>query len=309
MFRLAHISDVHLGPLPDITYRELASKRITGYINWKRNRKKYLHNGVIDAILDDIRAQGVDHIGVTGDLVNLALDAELELARMWLMGLGDPHNVSVTPGNHDAYVPGAFDTACKLWEPWMRSDGQNEPVSRETFPFLRVRGNVALIGLTSARASAPFMATGYFREHQAERLAAMLDETGRLGLFRLLMIHHPPVREAVPAHKRLMGIARFQRIVRNHGAELVLHGHSHLPSQFEISGVNGGRVPVIGVSAAGQAPGGHKPAAQWNLFEISGEAGNWSVSGVRRGLSTRANGVHELARLTTPYNAEIRATS
>ena len=40
MFRLAHLSDIHLGPLPEVSYRELASKRITGYINWQRNRKR-----------------------------------------------------------------------------------------------------------------------------------------------------------------------------------------------------------------------------------------------------------------------------
>ncbi|TIR95677.1 MAG: metallophosphoesterase, partial [Mesorhizobium sp.] len=33
MLRLAHISDVHLGPLPDVTYRDLASKRVLGYVN------------------------------------------------------------------------------------------------------------------------------------------------------------------------------------------------------------------------------------------------------------------------------------
>ena len=56
MFRLAHISDVHLGPLPDVTYRELASKRMVGYVNWQRNRRRFLHDGVLGAIVD--RHQG-----------------------------------------------------------------------------------------------------------------------------------------------------------------------------------------------------------------------------------------------------------
>ena len=37
------------------------------------------------------------------------------------------------------------------------------PVDRHSFPYLRVRGGVALIGATSARATAPFMANGFFR--------------------------------------------------------------------------------------------------------------------------------------------------
>ncbi len=297
MLRLAHISDVHLGPLPDITLRELASKRVVGYVNWQRNRKKFLHDGVTDAILADIRAVGVDHTAITGDLVNLALDAELEGAREWLEELGDPRTVSVVPGNHDAYVPGAFAKCCKLWQPWMSGDGQTGSVTSESFPYLRVRGNVALIGITSARASAPFMATGYFRREQARRLTHLLDETGARGLFRLLMIHHPPVRAAVPQHKRLFGISSFQRIVRGHGAELVIHGHSHLPSLFHIEGGRGKPVPVVGVAATGQAPGGKKPGAQWNLLEIEGSTGDWSIGLTRRGLKDASTGVQEIQRM------------
>ena len=157
---------------------------------------------------------------------------------------------------------------------WAATTPGRRPTA-QSFPYLRVRGNVALIGATSARATAPFMANGFFRSGQAQRLAAMLGETGKRGLFRVVMIHHPPVRNAVPQHKRLFGIDNFQRTVRRHGAELVLHGHSHLPSLHWIDG-NKAKVPVVGVAAAGQAPGGRKPAAQYNLLDISGEPGAWS---------------------------------
>ena len=56
MFRLAHISDVHLGPLPDVSYRDLASKRVLGYVNWQRNRRRHMHDAVIDTIVADIKA-------------------------------------------------------------------------------------------------------------------------------------------------------------------------------------------------------------------------------------------------------------
>src|SRR5690606_18010278 len=154
MLRLAHLSDIHLGPLPDLAYRDLVSKRITGYINWRRNRRSNLHEGVIDEIVADIKAAAPDHIAVTGDLMNLALDGEVELSRLWLEMLGKPDDVSVAPGNHDAYVPGALDKACKAWGPWMHGDGKDEPARRGTFPYMRVRGDVALIGVSSARATA-----------------------------------------------------------------------------------------------------------------------------------------------------------
>ncbi|WP_378949283.1 metallophosphoesterase family protein [Mesorhizobium sp. ANAO-SY3R2] len=284
MFRLAHISDAHLGPLPDVTYRELASKRVVGYVNWQRNRRRHHHDGVVDAIVADLKGQAPDHLAVSGDLVNLALDGEIELARLWLETLGTPEAVSVVPGNHDAYVPGAFDKACRAWAPWMRGDGCDGPVNQDSFPYLRVRGNVALIGVSTARATAPFMASGFFREGQVDRLAGLLEETGRRNLFRLVMIHHPPVRGAVGQHKRLLGIGKFQQVVRRCGAELVLHGHSHLPTLNWIRGPKG-PVPVVGVAAAGQAPGTHRPAAQYNLIDISGEKDSWNVQLTRRGFS------------------------
>lgn len=285
MFKLAHVSDVHLGPLPEVGYRQLVSKRMVGYINWHRNRRLSLHDGIVDAIMTDIKAAGVDHLAVTGDLVNLALDGEIETARTWLETLGKPEDVSVVPGNHDAYVPGAFERARRSWSAWMTGDS-GKAADGNFFPYLRVRGPIALIGASSARATAPFMASGFFRESQERRTAELLDETSRQGLFRVVMIHHPPVRDAVQQQKRLLGIGRFQSMVQRHGAELVLHGHSHLPTLHWISG-KGVSVPVVGVAATGQATGGSHPAAQWNLLEITGEPGKWAMRLTRRGFTQR----------------------
>src|ERR1700728_1431369 len=80
-FTLAHLSDPHLPPLPAPRLRELAGKRALGYLNWKRNRYKFHRRDVLDALVSDIRSQAPDHIAVTGDLVNLALEAEFVPAR------------------------------------------------------------------------------------------------------------------------------------------------------------------------------------------------------------------------------------
>jgi 3',5'-cyclic AMP phosphodiesterase CpdA len=297
MFRLAHVSDVHLGPLPDVTYRDLASKRMVGYVNWQRNRRHLIQDGVLGSIVSDIKATGVDHLTVTGDLVNLALDAEIELARLWLEALGSTRDVSVVPGNHDAYVPGAFDKACRFWGGWMTGDGASAPTDRHAFPYLRVRDNVALIGVSSARATAPFMANGFFREDQSHRLGRLLDKTAKDGMFRVVMIHHPPVRGAVAQHKRLFGIGNFQKTILRHGAELILHGHSHEPTLNWIDGKGARRVPVVGVAAGGQAFGGSHPPAQWNLLEISGQPGAWALRLVRPGLTGPTLPVGEITRI------------
>lgn len=297
MFRLAHLSDLHLGPLPQPTYGELASKRITGYINWQRHRGRHIGSETLARIRDDINAQKPDHIALTGDLINLALDAEIDLATQWLEDFGDPRDVSVVPGNHDAYVPGAIDKACRAWGPWMTGDGANEPLDSRAFPYSRVRGPVALFGVSTARATAPFLATGFFRQAQAAVLKDMLEKAGAEGLFRVIMIHHPPVRGATTAHKKLNGIRLFHKTVAEAGAELVLHGHTHLPTLYRIPGQGGASVPVAGVSAAGQGAGGRKPPACYNLFEIDGAPGAWHVTMIRRGLTGAALPVDEIERV------------
>ncbi|RLQ88362.1 metallophosphoesterase family protein [Notoacmeibacter ruber] len=268
MYTLGHISDLHLGPLPDIRYRELVSKRITGYVNWHRTRRSALGDEVLNRVAEHMLQSSLDHVAITGDMTNLALDSEIESARQWLEGFGDGQFVSLVPGNHDAYVPGALDKACRAWSQWMGGDEVAPPIDSRSFPYMRVRGPLALIGISSARASAPFMATGYFRRRQATRLALMLDDAKRRNLCRVIMIHHPPVRNAASQHKRLNGINLFQRIVSQHGAELVLHGHTHLPTIHCVEGP-GGPVPVVGVSATGQKAGGHKPAGGWNRFSFA----------------------------------------
>ncbi|MEX2319542.1 MAG: metallophosphoesterase, partial [Bauldia sp.] len=99
MIVLAHISDVHLGPLPAVRWRELASKRAFGYLNWSRSRARIFEADILAAIVADVRASRPDHIAVTGDLVNIGLDAEYDTALDWLHALGDPHDVTVVPGN------------------------------------------------------------------------------------------------------------------------------------------------------------------------------------------------------------------
>ena len=291
MFRLAHISDPHLGPLPKVSPGQLASKRITGYVNWRLSRHRNHRSGAITEIGRDMADQNPTHIAVSGDLINLGLESEMEQAREWLSELGDSHNVSVVPGNHDAYVPGAFDRLCQIWRPWVEGDDSSH--LPDPFPYIRVRDQVAVIGVSSARATAPFMATGYFRHHQAIALAKLLEDAGRQGLCRVIMIHHPPFDKATAFYKRLVGIGQFQQVIREHGAELVLHGHTHLPTLAWIRDENKS-VPVVGVSAGGQAIGGLLPPAQLNLFDIDGAPGDWQITLARRGLGGKKPGVTEL---------------
>src|SRR5712691_2470388 len=121
MFTLAHLSDPHLAPLPTPRLAELASKRVLGYLNWRHKRSAIHRAEVADALVRDIKSHGPDHVAVTGDLVNIALDAEFLQARAWLDRLGSPRDVTLVPGNHDAYVRAALP-ALPQWRDFMQGD-------------------------------------------------------------------------------------------------------------------------------------------------------------------------------------------
>lgn len=308
MFKLAHLSDIHLGPLPALSLRELISKRVTGYVNWHRNRRRVMFGDTLISIVADLKSQRPDHVAVTGDLVNLATKTETVAARLWLQELGPPRFVSVVPGNHDAYVPGALARACGEWHDYMVGD---HPVASigHLFPYVRMRGNVAILGVSSAEATAPFFATGSFKRRQALALARMLRACRETGHFCVVMIHHPPVSGATSWHKRLVGKQFFWKVIREVGADLVLHGHTHLDTLNWIAGKDG-LVPVVGVPSASQNAGSKKPAARYNLFEIDGEPGDWSLVQRERGLAHDGSGIEWIRerRLLTTGKAIDLAT-
>lgn len=293
MFRLAHVSDPHLGPLPEARLRELMGKRMLGWINWRLNRGRGgMRPAVLDDLVADLRAHGPDHVAVTGDIVNIALDAELEPARRWLASLGAARDVSAVPGNHDAYVPSAVKRTSEAWGAFMKGDDAGETIH---WPYVRRRGPVAIIGVSSAEATAPFMATGRFEASQALRLAEHLDHTARDGLYRVVLIHHPPARKPIHWAGRLIGASRLRKVIQTHGAELILHGHTHRSSVEWLVGPHR-PVPLVGVPSASRNPGPDRRGAGWNLFEIDGEPGAWRTLRIERGFRDATSGLIEISR-------------
>jgi len=272
MTTLAHISDVHLAPLPPVRFQDLLSKRITGFLNWKLKRNKTLDGDGLGHLIRHMQAQEPDLVTITGDLTNLALESEIQRAGEWLESVGPPERVCVCPGNHDAYVHGALERALGLWNGYMGG----ETVDQNPFPYVRRVGDVAVIACSSAITTPPFFAAGKFGEDQATRLGRCLDVLGEAGYFRVVMIHHPPNVEDQNLRLGLWGGKLFRDVVAAHGAEIILHGHTHKSTIHSIPGRNLD-VPVIGVAAAGAAQGGrHDDPARYNLLRIEKSGNGWS---------------------------------
>jgi 3',5'-cyclic AMP phosphodiesterase CpdA len=293
MFVLAHLSDPHLAPLPRPRFYELAGKRLSGYANWRLNRQHFHLRTALDAIIADLKSQHVDHIAVTGDLVNLSLASEFEPARAWLAELGEPRDVTVIPGNHDAYVVSKSRHALRHWADYMAGDD----ALPAGFPFVRRRGAVALIGLTTGVPTPPFFATGRVGKRQLAELARVLDELGQAQLFRIVLIHHPPITRPGRHLHRLTDADAFVAILAEHGAELVLHGHEHLDLVRRIDTPRG-PVPVVGVASASAGTAGKYDLAGYHLYTISGRFGAWRCELLTRGLDRNAGAVIERRRTT-----------
>jgi len=277
-FTLAHLSDPHLPPLPRPRFAELANKRALGYLNWTRNRHKYYRREVLDALVADMKAQSPDHVTVTGDLVNLALEAEFACSRTWLESVGGPDLVTVIPGNHDAYVRAASNRFAEAWAEYL--DGDNTSGSA-AFPVLRRRGPLALIGLSSAVPTPPFMATGTLGHAQLYALGRLLERLSAERAFRVLLVHHPLRSDS--RIKRLTDSRELIALLKVHGVELVLHGHDHVHSTRWIEGPNGA-IPSIGVPSASALAHGRHPGAAYNLYAIEHDNAAWRCEQIVRGI-------------------------
>ena len=276
-FTLAHLSDPHLPPLPAARWRDLAGKRALGYLNWTRNRHKYHRRDVLDALVADMQAQRPDHIAVTGDLVNLALEAEFAPAKAWLEGVGPPQHVSVIPGNHDAYVRATRHRFVGHFGDYLRGDAEADA----TFPFLRRRGPMALIGVSSAVPTLPLMATGTLGDAQLRALDRQLAKLSTEDAFRVLLVHHPLHSDA--RIKRLTDSKQLRAVLKSRGVDLVLHGHDHIHSTMWIEGADK-QIPAIGVPSASALAHGHYPAAAYNLFTVERDGNQWRCVQTVRGI-------------------------
>ena len=287
-FTLAHLSDPHLPPLPAVRLADLAGKRALGYLNWTRNRRKYHRRDVLDALVSDMQVQMPDHIAVTGDLVNLALEAEFAPSRAWLESVGAPDRVTVIPGNHDAYVRATQHRFAEAWGSYLGGDD----AAAVAFPSARRRGPMVLISLSSALPTPPLMATGRLGQTQLEALEHLLAGLSAGQAFRVLLIHHP-LRSDSRA-KRLTDSQPLLALLKRHGVDLVLHGHDHVHSTIWVEGPQGS-IPAIGVPSASALAHGRYPAAAYNLFAIERDGAAWRVEQTVRGMDD-AQRVRQLQR-------------
>ena len=295
----AHLTDPHLPLLgADLrTWGALNGKRATGTLSWWAKRRRVHRREVSDALLADVHAHQPDQVLVTGDIVNISLPAEFARASAWLHTVGAPRDVMVVPGNHDAYVPVDWPEGLGRWAPYCAGDdGTGATACDIAFPVVRVRGRVAFVGVSTAVPLLAFSAAGRVGPDQLARLEATLADLGARGLFRVVLMHHPPGRAGASARRGLIDREPFARVIARAGAELIVHGHTH---RAVLDSLPGPREPVT-VLAPGSASSAHHERASWHLVSLSaGDAdGLWRADIEVRGLDAQTLRPLSLGRFT-----------
>lgn len=274
-FRIAFFSDPHLGPLPPVSWRALANKRITGWLNWRLTRRDHHDMNALEAVVGDILASSPDHVICGGDLANIGLPEEFRVGRRLLERFGDPARVSLVPGNHSAYVADSIPPMLSILAPWMTGDGEEKPA----FPYLRRRGCVALIGLNSAVPTRPFDATGLLTSAQIEAAFLLLTALKAQHLMRIVVVHHPPHVGGAAFDRRLRDAAEFEEMLASVGADLVLHGHNHATSIARLRSESGAETPIVGVGSASEVNVKRGRAPCWLKIDIARESDRpWTIA-------------------------------
>ena len=278
-FNLVHLTDFHLFQPRGTTWRDFTNKRLLSYLSWRLHRKRANSLRLLSAFIDFLPALAWDQVVVTGDLTHMGLPRECRLARRHLELMGPPERVFVIPGNHDAMVPSASEAYGDLWHAFLAPDeGYRYPDmnGRISYPSVRIRGGVALIGLSTARPTPPFSAAGRLGERQRRRLAAVLDATGKQGLFRVVLLHHPLLPGQVSSRKGLRDASQLRFIIRRCGAELILHGHTHRHSHDMLDGPVGA-IPVLGLPSSSARHASAAKSACLRCYAIRPANGGWQI--------------------------------
>lgn len=277
--RIAHFSDLHLLSLDGAGLLDFANKRWIGRLNLLSNRSRHYLGEAFDDMIADVNAQGFDHLVCTGDVTNLAFAQEFRHARdkFARLTLG-PTNVTVIPGNHDAYVEegvghfrAIFADYCATdpgWE-WTAADrhGTDDDLH---WPIVRVRGDVAIIGVSTSLETAWFSAWGRIGPGQRARLRKALVDPRIAGKARLVAIHHPVVgKRATNAIRGLRDHAELASIIAETGATVIVHGHEHRDLRGALRGPSG-EVPVLGVPSGTYAASDVTRTARYRVFDFAG---------------------------------------
>ncbi|MBK8553911.1 MAG: metallophosphoesterase [Ignavibacteria bacterium] len=209
MYKIAHISDSHIS-----------------YDDENGHGKRLVE------LLTDIKGRDCSHIVVTGDLVENPDVRDLQLVREIFakFGLLDFSKMSVIPGNHDIFggAPNGkmffeFPLTCKETNYGENKDKFIDAFketfpSNNSFPYLKIIENIALIGVNSVDAWSeeknPEGSNGRITKKDLKKIKKILSSEELNDKYKIVLIHHhfykPVMTDEYPAHSLWLKIVNWK---------------------------------------------------------------------------------------------------
>ena len=275
MLRIAHASDLHvLSPFGIKLRSVIFNKRLTGYANLLMKRGRAYRREHLLAVLAAAAGEA-DHLVVTGDITNLSLEAEYEEACQLLAEVAGSTEVTVVPGNHDIYLPTILHERrfphhfARYSESDLPELALDLPAGR--FPFVKLRGPAAIIGLSSAVPRPPFVSAGYLGGEQLAALAAVLAHPEVARRTPVVLVHHAPFDSRFRIEQLRGGLvdaAALRRVLAPLARGLVLYGHEHMRRRARLATSAGALDAVCATAAALEHPD-ERVRAGFNVYELA----------------------------------------
>jgi 3',5'-cyclic AMP phosphodiesterase CpdA len=282
--RLVHLSDPHVISWRGVPWTSFLNKRISGAFNFALRRRGLHRVEVFEALVQDIVRVGPDHVVVTGDVSSLAFASEMRAFASVLDRNGlDPETVSFVPGNHDAYTRRSWVERTALTE-LARYASSDLHCGAPRFPFVRIRGPLAILGLSSAVARPWFVCSGLVGRAQLEAFGELLRAPAVRERFPVVLVHHPPIEYPRRLKEATSGLMDREQLLGTlaEGLDgrdaLVLSGHWHrrVRARLDLPG----RVELLIASSASHFGGPVDRLAAYHLIHF--EAGDTGLVGPAR---------------------------
>jgi 3',5'-cyclic AMP phosphodiesterase CpdA len=234
--KVAHLSDLHLLDLSDVSPLRFLNKRVSGYFNLRIRRKSVHRVDYVRAMGDHLDRLEIDHVIVTGDITNLALESEFAYARNVIereLRL-TPERLTIVPGNHDAYTRGAYRSGrfASYFGDYLVSalPELSTHLPMGPFPVVKFCGPLAIVGLSTAVPHLPFVAAGELGRGQIASVEKIVSHPDVRLRSMIVALHHPV--EAPPSLVKawLEGLRDRDALLSALALQpraLIVHGHLH----------------------------------------------------------------------------------
>jgi 3',5'-cyclic AMP phosphodiesterase CpdA len=282
---LIHLSDLHIHGLPRHP-RHWRAKRLLGAMNLLLTRRRAFPRERLRKLVAQVDRMEWDYLVITGDLVQLGLASEFEVARHELAPLlaRGPERVAILPGNHDHYVREGDAGTAFYWifgDFFQNEDGfSGRPLGGPWWLALWDSTLPTQVGSAQGQVRAETFAA-------TERWHENLPPNARIIHANHYPLVFPERFPFVPFHE-LRNLEGARAWLAQHPMEVLLHGHIHRPWV----------VSPVGGSVA------YAPRVELPHLSLAGPGVRLSVNSASSSQRQRKADATAFHRLTLPMDAE-----